>query len=74
MEHKNNPKVFSLLNDKDNIMNSTNIEDIEVLKLALKDLLDGNYMWWDIQEHTGESEERCKEIQQIAEKLFSEEP
>ena len=38
-------------------------EYIEKLEAALIDVLDGNSSWWDIQNNTGLSEERCKEIE-----------
>ena len=35
---------------------------IEEIESALLDVLDGDVRWWDIQENTGLSTERCKEI------------
>jgi len=39
--------------------------DIEVIEQALLDVLEGNSAWWEIQENTGESKERCMEIEKI---------
>lgn len=35
------------------------------LEAALVDVLDGNFRWYEIQENTGLSDERCKEIQEL---------
>lgn len=41
----------------------------EILEQALIDVLDGNSQWYEIQEHTGLSDERCQEIQRIFNKI-----
>ena len=45
----------------------------EQLKEAFVDLLDGYHHWYDINELTGFSEERCKEISELFVKLSKEE-
>lgn len=35
------------------------------IETAFVDVMDGNSKWHDIQTHTGLSEERCKEIQEL---------
>ena len=39
-----------------------NVDDLEA---ALIDVLDGNSKWYDIQNATGLSKERCKEIEEL---------
>lgn len=39
--------------------------ELERLREAFTDVLDGNAAWYDIQANTGLSEERCKEIEEL---------
>lgn len=43
------------------------VDDFLFIKLAeaFMDLLDGNSKWYDIQDNTGLSEERCKETEAL---------
>ena len=40
-------------------------EYIKYLEGAVVDMLDAQYMWYDIKDATGLSEERCKEIENL---------
>ena len=48
-----------------------NSQYIEELESALIDVLDGSQEWWSIQETTGLSDERCKEISELFYKVLT---
>ena len=48
-----------------------NKDYIENLESAIIDVLDGSSEWWSIQEVTGLSDERCKEISDLFAKVLA---
>jgi hypothetical protein len=51
-------------------MKKGSLDDLEEVESAFIDVLDGNEQWHTIQENTGLSEERCKEIESIYHTVF----
>ena len=46
-------------------MSESKVTYIEEIESAFIDLLNGNHSWYEIQENTGLSDDRCKEISSL---------
>ena len=60
--------LYEVITEKDQKLQFVD-KQYEELKAAFLDVLDGNSTWWDIMYYTGLSEDRCKEIEELYNRL-----